>query len=140
VTAIVAQGAEVGGHRGTFAGAFDTSMIPTLALVKSLRSEVSVPVIASGGLMDGRDIAEAFAHGAAAAQLGTAFLTSTESGISESYKRALLDSRTDSTVITRAFSGRRARGLKKQIHSPVRTPGGNYFAVSIAEHLDPSNA
>jgi nitronate monooxygenase len=111
VTAIVAQGAEAGGHRGTFAGAFDASMIPTLTLVKSLRNEVSVPVIASGGLMDGRDIVETFAHGAAAAQLGTAFLTSAESGISESYKRALLDAGTDSTVITRAFSGRHARGL-----------------------------
>jgi nitronate monooxygenase len=111
VTAIVAQGAEAGGHRGTFAGSFETSMVPTFTLVESLRNEVSVPVIASGGLMDGRDIARSLAHGAVAAQLGTAFLTSTESGISESYKSALLDSRKDSTVITRAFSGRPARAL-----------------------------
>jgi nitronate monooxygenase len=111
VTAIVAQGAEAGGHRGTFVGSFETSMHPTLKLVQSLRAEVAVPVIASGGLMDGRDIAEALASGAVAVQLGTAFLATTESGISESYKRALLDSRTDSTVVTRAFSGRPARGL-----------------------------
>jgi nitronate monooxygenase len=111
VTAIVAQGAEAGGHRGTFADRFETSMIPTRMLVEAIRSEVSAPVIASGGLMDGRDIAEALARGAVAAQLGTAFLTTTESGISDSYKRALLDSATDSTVITRAFSGRPARGL-----------------------------
>jgi nitronate monooxygenase len=86
-------------------------MIPTRMLVEAVRSEVSAPVIASGGLMDGRDIAEALARGAVAAQLGTAFLTTTESGISDSYKRALLDSGTDSTIIMRAFSGRPARVL-----------------------------
>lgn len=114
VTAIVAQGAEAGGHRGTFVGSFESSMIPTLTLVQSICSEVATPVIASGGIMDGRDVAEALACGAAAAQLGTAFLTTTESGISESYKRALLDSRSDTTVVTRAFSGRPARGLANQ--------------------------
>ena len=111
VTAIVAQGAEAGGHRGTFVDSFESSMIPTLALVQSICNETATPVIASGGLMDGREIAKAFASGAVAAQLGTAFLTTAESGISESYKRALLDLRTDTTTITRAFSGRPARGL-----------------------------
>jgi nitronate monooxygenase len=111
VTAIVAQGAEAGGHRGTFVGPFETSMLPTLELVRSLRNEVSVPVIASGGLMDGRDIAASLASGAVAAQLGTAFLTCAESGVSESYKRAILAARADTTLITRAFSGRPARAL-----------------------------
>lgn len=112
VTAIVAQGAEAGAHRGTFVGAFESSMVPTLALVQAIRSTVSVPVIASGGLMDGRDIAQAFARGAAAAQLGTAFLTCPESGTPEAYRQAILSARTDTTVITRAFSGRPARGLR----------------------------
>jgi nitronate monooxygenase len=111
VTAIAAQGAEAGGHRGTFAGAFETSMIPTMVLVQGLCAAVSVPVIASGGLMDGRDIANFLARGADAAQLGTAFLTCPEAGTSDSYKRALLAARADTTVITRAFSGRPARGL-----------------------------
>jgi nitronate monooxygenase len=111
VTAIVAQGAEAGGHRGTFLASFETSLIPTLALVESICNEVATPVIASGGLMDGHDIAEALTCGAAAAQLGTAFLTTTESGISDSYRRALLASRTDTTIVSRAFSGRPARGL-----------------------------
>jgi nitronate monooxygenase len=111
VTAIVAQGAEAGSHRGTFAGPFENAMIPTLELVCSLRATVSTPVIASGGLMDGRDIAQALARGASAAQLGTAFLTCPESGTSEAYRRAILAARTDTTVITRAFSGRPARGL-----------------------------
>jgi nitronate monooxygenase len=111
VTAIVAQGAEAGSHRGTFAGSFERAMIPTLELVRSLRTAVAMPIIASGGLMDGRDIAEAFARGASAAQLGTAFLTCPEAGTSEAYRRAILAARTDTTVITRAFSGRPARGL-----------------------------
>ncbi len=112
VVAIVAQGAEAGAHRGTFLEAFELSMVPTLALVQAIRSAVSVPVIASGGLMDGRDIAQVFACGASAAQLGTAFLTCPESGTPEAYRRAILSARSDTTVITRAFSGRPARGLR----------------------------
>jgi len=111
VTAIVAQGAEAGSHRGTFAGPFESAMVPTLELVQSLRSAVSTPIIASGGLMDGHDIAEALTRGASAAQLGTAFLTCPEAGTPEAYRRAIFAARTDTTVITRAFSGRPARGL-----------------------------
>jgi nitronate monooxygenase len=111
VTAIVAQGAEAGSHRGTFAGPFESAMIPTSELVRSLRAAVSTPIIASGGLMDGRDIAEAIARGASAAQLGTAFLVCPEAGTPEAYRRAMLTARADTTVITRAFSGRPARGL-----------------------------
>lgn len=112
VAAIVAQGAEAGAHRGTFLGSFESSMIPTLDLVRAILPEVSLPVIASGGMMDGRDIARAFALGASAAQLGTAFLPCPEAGTPDAYRRALLSARTDTTVITRAFSGRPARGLR----------------------------
>jgi nitronate monooxygenase len=112
VAAVVAQGAEAGAHRGTFLGPFESSMVPTLDLVRAIRSAVSVPVIASGGLMDGRDIARAFALGASAAQLGTAFLLCPEAGTPEAYRQAILSARADSTVITRAFSGRPARGLR----------------------------
>jgi len=112
VAAVVAQGAEAGAHRGTFLGTFESSMIPTLDLVRAVRRAVSVPVIASGGLMDGRDMARAFALGASAAQLGTAFLACPEAGTPEAYRRAILSTRADRTVITRAFSGRPARGLR----------------------------
>jgi len=112
VAAVVAQGAEAGAHRGTFLGPFESSMVPTMDLVRAVRPAVSVPVIASGGLMDGRDIARAFALGASAAQLGTAFLPCPESGTPEAYRQAILKARTDTTVITRAFSGRPARGLR----------------------------
>jgi nitronate monooxygenase len=111
VTAIVAQGAEAGSHRGTFAGPFESAMIPTFELVRALCAAVSTPIIASGGLMDGRDIAQAFARGASAAQLGSAFLNCPEAGTPEAYRRAILTARADTTVITRAFSGRPARGL-----------------------------
>lgn len=121
VAAIVAQGAEAGAHRGTFLGSFEASLVPTLALVQALRSAVSVPVIASGGLMDGGDIAKAFAQGASAVQLGTAFLPCPESGASYAYRQALLSARADTTVITRAFSGRPARGLRNAFVEKLRS-------------------
>jgi nitronate monooxygenase len=112
VDAIAAQGAEAGAHRGTFLGSFESSMIPTLDLVRATVDAVSLPVIATGGLMDGRDILAALDAGASAAQLGTAFLPCPESGASDVYKRAILAAKQDTTVVTRAFSGRPARGLK----------------------------
>jgi nitronate monooxygenase len=111
VDGVVAQGAEAGAHRGTFAVPFEQGMIPALELVRSIRNAVSVPVIASGGLMDGHDIARAIEAGAIAAQLGTAFLPCPESGAAEVWKKAILEARSDTTVVTRAFSGRPARGL-----------------------------
>jgi nitronate monooxygenase len=111
VDAIVAQGAEAGAHRGTFAGPFEASLVPTLDLVRGIHGAVRVPVIASGGIMDGREIRAAMNAGASAASLGTAFLTCPESGAPEAHKRAILETHKDTTVLTRAFSGRPARGL-----------------------------
>ncbi len=112
VDAIVAQGAEAGAHRGTFAGAFEKSMVPALELVRGIRAAVATPVIAAGGLMDGRDIRIALQAGASAAALGTAFLASPECGAPAAHKQAVLAAKSDTTLITRAFSGRPARGLK----------------------------
>jgi nitronate monooxygenase len=114
VDVIFAQGAEAGGHRGTFAGPFQSALIPTFDLVPAIHHAVSLPVIASGGIMDGREIMRALTIGASAVALGTAFLACPESGASPAYKQAVLDAtkpRNDVTVITRAFSGRPARGL-----------------------------
>ncbi|HXZ79524.1 MAG TPA: nitronate monooxygenase [Terriglobales bacterium] len=111
VDAVIAQGSEAGAHRGTFAAPFDAAMVPIRDLVSGLVRAVSLPVIAAGGLMDGRDIAEVLARGATAAMLGTAFLACPESGASQAYKQAILAASRDTTVITRAFSGRPARGL-----------------------------
>jgi len=112
VDAVVAQGAEAGAHRGTFLDSFEASMVPTLDLVRATVGAVRIPVIAAGGLMDGRDVVASLNSGASAAQLGTAFLPCPESGASEVYKRAILTAKQDTTVVTRAFSGRPARGLK----------------------------
>ena len=111
VDAAVAQGGEAGAHRGTFAADFDAALVGTMALVPQVVDAVTVPVIASGGIMDGRGIAAALALGASAAQIGTAFLTSDEAGVPEAYKQAILAARDHETRVTRAFSGRPARGI-----------------------------
>ncbi len=130
VDAVVAQGTEAGGHRGTFRGPPEASgdgprgPPPTLALTEAVARAVRVPVIASGGIMDGRDVRAALDRGAAAAQLGTAFLACPESGASPAYKQALLAAGADRTVVTRAFSGRSARGLANAFIAAVEgTPG-----------------
>ena len=112
VESIVAQGEEAGAHRGTFIGSMEDSMVPTLELTRATAAAVSVPVFAAGGLMDGRDISRALAAGAQAGQLGTAFIVCPESGAAAPYKQALIDARAETTVITRAYSGREARGLR----------------------------
>ena len=119
VDAVVAQGSEAGGHRGTFVGEADSGMVGTIALVPPMVDAVKVPVIASGGIMDGRGIAAALALGASGAQMGTAFLTCDEAGIPEVYKRAILAARENDTRFTRAFSGRPARGIVNRFMTEV---------------------
>jgi nitronate monooxygenase len=115
VDAVVAQGAEAGGHRGTFLGDFGASMVGTMALVPQMVDALAVPVVASGGIVDGRGVAAALCLGAQAVQMGTAFLACEESGAHPSYKAAVLDATEDGTEITRAFSGRPARGIKNRL-------------------------
>jgi len=114
VDAVMAQGAEAGGHRGTFAVPFEAAMVDRLELVRAVSSRVALPVVAAGGIMDGEDLRASLEAGAAGAALGTAFLACPESGAAEAYKRALLAARADRTVVTRAFSGRPARGLENE--------------------------
>ncbi len=110
--AVVAQGSEAGGHRGTFAAAFDEALVGTVALVPQVADRISVPVIAAGGIMDGRGIAAALALGADAVQLGTAFIATTESGAPSSYVDSLTGASDVSTTVTAAFTGRPARGFR----------------------------
>jgi nitronate monooxygenase len=123
VDAVVAQGAEAGGHRGTFRGSFDAGMVGTVALVPQVVDAVRLPVVASGGIMDGRGIVAALALGAAAVQMGTAFLTCREAGIPEAYKQAIVAARDDGTRLTRAFSGRPARGIVNRFMTEMEAPG-----------------
>lgn len=115
VDAVVAQGGEAGGHRSTFAGPFESGVIGTMSLVPQVVDAVAVPVIASGGIMDGRGIAAALMLGASAVQMGTAFLTCAEAGVPDAYKDAILSASEDQTRITRAFSGRPARGIANRV-------------------------
>ncbi|MGC1613210.1 MAG: DUF561 domain-containing protein [Candidatus Acidiferrum sp.] len=121
VDAVVTQGSEAGGHRGTFSGDFGAAMIGTISLVPQVADAVRIPVIASGGIMDGRGIAAALALGASAVQMGTAFLTCNEAGIPNAYKEAVLHACEDQTRITRAFSGRPARGIVNRFMTEVES-------------------
>jgi nitronate monooxygenase len=128
VDAVVAQGSEAGGHRGTFRGDFSDAMIGTISLVPQVVDAVRVPVIASGGIMDGRGIAAALALGASAVQLGTAFLTCKESGVPDAYRAAIFNALEDQTRVTRAFSGRPARGIVNRFMTEVES-GGDQEAI-----------
>jgi nitronate monooxygenase len=109
--AVCASGMEAGGHRGTFLGDFTSSLVGTLALVPQCVDALNIPVIAAGGIMDGRGIAAAMALGAQAVQMGTAFLVCPESGIGPAYRQALAQAKDTDTRLTRIFSGRPARGI-----------------------------
>jgi nitronate monooxygenase len=109
--AIVAQGAEAGAHRGTFLVPFEAALIGTIALVPQVVDAVRVPVLAAGGIVDRRGVAAARALGAAGVVCGTAFLGAVEAGTSGPHRRALAAARDRDSVVTRAFSGRPARGL-----------------------------
>ncbi|MFD9307716.1 nitronate monooxygenase [Streptomyces sp. NPDC060048] len=112
--AVCVQGLEAGGHQGTHRDdprADGTAGVGLLALVAQVRESVSLPIIAAGGLMRGSQIAALLAAGAEAAQLGTAFLACPESGADPLHKKALTDPLFVRTELTRAFSGRPARGL-----------------------------
>jgi len=113
--AVCASGFEAGGHRGSFLRASEQSLMGTLALVPQVRDAVDLPVIAAGGIADGRGVAAVLALGADAAQLGTAFLVCDESGAGALHRAALADRRRARiTTLTRAFSGRLARVLENR--------------------------
>ncbi|MEV5983735.1 nitronate monooxygenase [Streptomyces sp. NPDC052051] len=111
--AVIVQGVEAGGHQGTHRDnpENDGAGLGLLTLLAQVREAVRIPIVAAGGLMRGSQIAAVLAAGASAAQLGTAFLITPESGAAAPYKQALTDPRFTRTELTRAFSGRPARGL-----------------------------
>lgn len=115
VDLICLQGTEAGGHRGGFIGRPEDSLVGIGPLVSEVRASTELPIIAAGGIMDGGGIAAALVGGADAAQLGTAFLRCPESGTSAPYRSALESARDTDTVITKAFSGRAARGLRNAL-------------------------
>jgi nitronate monooxygenase len=123
VDVIVAQGSEAGGHRGTFRGPFDSGLVGGLALVPQIVDRVRAPVVAAGGIMDGRGIAAALALGAQGAQLGTAFLGCPESGTPEAYKLALREGSDEATAVTAVYSGRPARAIRTALIDALERSG-----------------
>ncbi|QWP77953.1 nitronate monooxygenase [Lysobacter sp. K5869] len=118
--AIVAQGNEAGGHRGVFLDGEDVSRQAGLfALLPRIADAVTLPVIAAGGIFDGRGVAAAFALGAAAVQVGTAYLFCPEATISPLHRRALEAGEGDDTALTNLFSGRPARGVVNRVMREV---------------------
>ena len=110
--AIVAQGMEAGGHRGTFdPGAAERTTVGLFALLPHVVDRLDVPVVAAGGIADGRGVAAALALGASAVQVGTALLRSPEAGIDAGWSAALVDLAPERTVPTRAYSGRLGRAV-----------------------------
>ena len=150
--AVCASGMEAGGHRGSFlpvdrspggtgqpgalsAGDFAASMVGTLALVPQCVDALSIPVIAAGGIMDGRGIAAAQALGAQAVQMGTAFLACPESGIGPAYRAALASASATDTRVTRTFSGRPARGIVNTLMERLQADEADVPAYPVQNAL-----
>lgn len=137
--ALVVQGPEAGGHRGSFdAGAPEE---PLVDLIANVRAVTALPLVAAGGIMDGADIARVLAAGATAAQLGTALVVTEESGAKQVYKDALLQPA--ETVVTRVFSGRPARSISNAFQrdmeavAPVSFPALNSATKELRASGDP---
>lgn len=117
---ICAQGAEAGGHHSYFLADIDESLVGTLPLVATILQAVDLPVIAAGGIMDGRGVAAALALGASAVQMGTAFLLADEAITPAPWRAAIAEAPDDPTRLTRAFSGRYARGIENRFMREMR--------------------
>jgi len=123
VNAIVAQGIEAGGHRGMFDPEERDERLSTAVLVRLLVKKTRLPIVAAGGIMDGAGIKAMLDLGAAAAQLGTAFILCPESSASAAYRANLKSERAMSTMLTASISGRPARGMVNQLISHGEAPG-----------------
>ena len=111
---IIAQGAEAGGHRGAFVGHPEQGLVGAMTLTPLLAKHIAVPIIAAGGIMDGRGIAAAHVLGAVGVQMGTAFLACPESGAHPAYKAMLSQGSEIATTLTRVFTGRHGRVLRNR--------------------------
>ncbi len=135
IDAVIAQGCEAGGHRGSFLDGDQGAGVGTMALVPQVVDAVDIPVIAAGGIADGRGIAAAFALGASGVQMGTAFLTCPEAGVPSVHKEALLSATDADTRVTRAFSGRPARGLANRFIDEMAPEDGALPAFPLMNTL-----
>ncbi len=123
VDAVIATGFEAGGHRVSFLRPPEESLVGTFSLVPQVVDAVDVPVIAAGGIADRRGVAAAFALGASAVQVGTAFLATAESAANQAHRDAIRATPADGTVLTRAMSGRLARGARNRAVRAIEASG-----------------
>lgn len=139
---IIAQGLEAGGHRGTFTPGDGAGLIGAMALVPQVVDAVAVPVIAAGGITDGRGIAAAFALGASGVQIGTAFLGCPEATLPDAYRDALYRATDEDTRLTRVFTGRPARTLRNRLTDELGKDSGLEFPaqLSLTRRLFQTNA
>ncbi len=135
VDAIVASGFEAGGHRGSFIRSAEDSLTGTISLVPRVVDLVSVPVIAAGGIADGRGIVAALALGADGVQMGTVFLACEESGASRLHRAALLGEQAGHTSLTRGFSGRLARGIHNRLLEQLNQNGAEILPYPLQRAL-----
>lgn len=123
VDAIVATGAEAGGHRVSFLRPAEESLVGLFSLLPQVVDAVDVPVIAAGGISDRRGVAAAFALGAQGVQVGTAFLGTAESAANEAHRAAIRATPAEGTMLTRAMSGRLARGARNRVVAEIEATG-----------------
>lgn len=123
VDAVVASGAEAAGHRVSFLRPAADSLVGTFALVPQVVDALSIPVIAAGGVADRRGVAAARALGAAGVQVGTAFLATQESAANDAHRAAIRSTAADESVLTRAMSGRLARGARNRAVRAIEASG-----------------
>jgi len=135
VDVIVGSGFEAGGHRGSFLRAAEDSVTGTLSLIPRIVDVVDVPVIAAGGIADARGVIAAFALGAEAVQMGTAFLTCEESGASRIHREALMQRKAEYTGLTKAFTGRLARGINNRLMSELNQKGAKILPYPLQRVL-----
>ncbi|MDR3663412.1 MAG: nitronate monooxygenase [Mycobacterium sp.] len=137
VDALAVQGPGAGGHRGTYDPLAAPATQPLSDLLSEVLATTELPVVAAGGLMTAEDVAAVTAAGAVAAQLGTAFLLADEAGTSPVHRTALVDPRFTETVVTKAFSGRYARGLRNRFideheqQAPLGYPEVHYLTSPV---------
>jgi len=123
VDAIVATGAEAAGHRASFLKPASESLVGLFSLLPQVADAVDVPVVAAGGISDRRGVAAAFALGAAGVQVGTAFLATAESAANDAHRAAIRETAADESVLTRAMSGRLARGARNRAVAEIEASG-----------------
>lgn len=135
IDVVTAQGAEAGGHRGSFINGKNPPMIGSLSLIPQIVDAIRLPVLAAGGIADGRSMVAAFILGSQGVQVGSAFIASHESAAVNAHKHIVQNSSATASVLTRSFSGRWARGIQNKLMESVEGSGLTIPAYPIQQRL-----